>query len=190
MVKVVTSNVCGAFGASPVGSKVEDAARFLDALEEEVGGRDFSKALVPGQGFVPLPAALPHVSSGEGLRTADPADYVAREHRGEVELFLRRERAEPATFLACVVYTAAAYLADPDVLGEPGEAARVRGSGATHVLVAVIASAAPEAPLTYRRFTENLAGGNREALAWTADEVRAEAAKVAAHWRRWCVVAG
>jgi len=190
MVKVVTSNVCSAFEARPVGSKVTDAAAFLAELEEAVAAFDFGACDVPGQGFLPLPSALPYVSAGEGRRTQDPADYVAALHRGEVGLYLRRARAAEAESCACVVYTAEAYLRDPDVLQEPDEQERVRASGATHVLVAVLVSAGPRAPLTPGRLVANLAGGNREAQLWTADEVRARAAESDAHWRQWCVVAG
>ena len=193
MIRIVTSNVCKAFEAGPVGSKVTDATRFLDELETALGDFEFpdgSGESARGQGFVVCPTALPYVSAGEGRRTADPADYVPREHRGEVGLFLRRERAAEATFLGCVVYTLEADLADPDVQGEPEEAERVRRLEATHVLVAVIAAAAPQAPLTHKRLVANLAGGNNEALKWSAERIREEARKVDAHWSEWCVVAG
>ena len=194
VIKLMVSNTCSAFEAEPVGSKVVDASAFLDGLETALRDYEFPDGtegdLVAGQGFVPCPQLLPHVSSGEGLRTAIPDDYVARLHRGEVSLFLKREHAAPATFLACVVYTRRAYLHDPDVQGDRLEKVRISDSPCTHVLVAVIASAAPRAPLTPRRFAANLAGGNREAMVWSKDRIHEEARRVSEHWSEWCVVAG
>lgn len=184
------SNICKALDAAPVGSRVIDAAGFSDALIAAIDAHDFAAERVPGQAFLPLPDAVGSVSAGEGQRTTDPADYVAVEHRAKVELYLRRECAAECTFCAAVVYTAAAYLADPDVQNEPDEAARVKATGAPYVLVAVIASAAPKGPLTPDRFVANLAGGNKEAQLWSADEIRAKAKEVEAHWSEWCVVAG
>jgi hypothetical protein len=202
MVKIMTSNVCSAFEAAPVGSKVTDATRFLDEVGRAVEGHAFpdgsEEGTAAGQAYIVMhdgedvvnEPVLDLVSSGEGRRTADPGDYVNVSHRGRVCQFLRRPRAAKAVALAVVVYTAEAYLADPDVQGEPEEAARVRGLGATHVLVAVLASAVVRAPLSPERFAANLAGGNREALAWSKDRIHEEAARVAAHADEWCPVAG
>jgi hypothetical protein len=184
------SNICKAFDAAPVGSRVIDAARFEQALLSAIEVYDFAADRVPGQGFVLLPDALDFVSAGEGRRTNDPNDYVAVEHRGNVGLYLLRDMAAACTFCAAVVYTVEAYLADPDVQRDANEAARVAALDVSHVLVAVIASAAPRAPLTYERFAANLAGGNKEAQLWTADEIREQAKKIDAHWSEWCVVAG
>jgi hypothetical protein len=49
------------------------------------------------------------------------------------------------------------------------------------VLVAVLASDGRKATLSPYRFVMNLAGGNRSALAWTADEIRAVAREIAAN---------
>lgn len=90
-----------------------------------------------------------------------------------------------------VVYTREAYLADPD-LQQPEEAeerARIEASDATHVIVAVLAFAGPKSPLPPNTFLHNLAGGNHEALSWTADEIRSTAQQVKAYWNEWCVVA-
>jgi hypothetical protein len=56
--------------------------------------------------------------------------------------------------------------------------------------VAVIASSGPESPLSPWRFVSNLAGGNREALDWTADEIRQKAQDVRDYWSEYEVVAG
>lgn len=184
------SNVCKAFDAAPVGSRVIDAGAFGDALIAAIDAHVFAEDRVPGQTFLPLPDATSFVSAGEGQRTTNPADYIAVEHRAKVELYLRRERAAKCTFCAAVVYTTTAYLADPDVQNEPDETARVKATGAPYVLVAVIASAAPKGPLTPDRFVANLAGGNKEAQLWDADEIRAKAKEIELHWSEWCVVAG
>jgi hypothetical protein len=184
----VTSNICKAFDSAPVGSRVLDAAGFSDALVDAIDAHDFAAERVPGQAFLSLPIGF--VSAGEGRRTTDARDYIAVEHRGSVGLYLRRERAGWCTFCAAVVYTAAAYLADPDVQNDADEAARVKATGAPYVLVAVIASAAPKGPLTPDRFVANLAGGNKEAQLWDADEIRDKAKEVQAYWSEWCVVAG
>jgi hypothetical protein len=186
MAKFAVANICGALGESPIGSKVVDADEFFHRLERAVDGFDFA----PGSGILVCDELIGLVSSGEGLRTASPAHYVLREHRGEVSLFLKREKAAPCTFCAVVVYTASAYLADPDVAADPAEVAMVQTMKATHVLVAVIASSAPQAPLTPDRLVKNLAGGNKEALLWGAEEIRAKAKESADHWSTWCVVAG
>ncbi|OGZ33046.1 MAG: hypothetical protein A2174_01840 [Candidatus Portnoybacteria bacterium RBG_13_41_18] len=127
------------------------------------------------------------VSAGVGVRSTTPEDYILREYRGQVDLYLQRWLAAPVESLAVIVYTTEAYLSDPDVKSE--EAARIQQSGATHVLVAVLASAGPKAPLSPKRFVHNLAGGNKEAVQWTADEIRHKAAEVKAYHDKWCVVA-
>ena len=85
-----------------------------------------------------VPEALPFVSAGDGLRTEDPTDYVPALHRGEVSLFLKRERAGEPKFCGLVVYTRDAYLKDPDM--DDKETARILAAPCTHVLVAVIVS--------------------------------------------------
>ena len=186
--KLATSDILTAFDTAPIGTKVVDHTGFLDVAEKAIEGHDFTQDRVPGQGFIVCPEAIPFVSAGDGLRTDNPTDYHPALHRGQVSLFLKRERAGETKFCALVVYTTKAYLADPEV--DAQEAARVREAEATHVLVAVIASSGPEAPLTPTRFVANLAGGNREAQEWTADEIRHKAGQVHEYWSKYAVVAG
>lgn len=183
---IKTSDILTAFDPAPIGSKVLDHSAFLEVVGRAIEAHDFSQDRVPGQGFIVVPEALPFVSAGDGLRTEDPTDYTPAFHRGQVDLYLKREKAGEPKFCAVVVYTSEAYLADPEVTSK--EAARIEG--ATHVLVAVIASSGPEGPLTPRRFVANLAGGNREALDWTADEIRTRAKAVNEYWSKYAVVAG
>jgi hypothetical protein len=183
--KIGISSVCKAFEASTVGTKADPFV--WDILAKAVGEHDPSKDRAPGQHFVLLPeTALSHVSAGVGRRTENPCDYVVRVWRGRCEAFLRREKAEKATGVACVVYTREAYGADPDVTAE--EQAQL--GDATHVLVAVLAFAgpggSPPAPWT---FVRNLAGANREEMLMTDDEIRSKAKAVAEYHAEWCVVA-
>lgn len=186
--KLVNSDIVTAFDSFTIGTKVVDHEGFLKMAVEAIGAHDFSQDRIPGQGFIICPAAIPYVSAGDGKRTEDPTDYIAALHRGRVDLYLRRERAGETQFLALVVYTVEAYLNDPEV--DPQEANRIRQAEATHVLVAVIASSGPEAPLNPWRLVSNLAGGNREALAWEADEIRKKATETHDYWLNYEVVAG
>jgi hypothetical protein len=186
--KLINSDIVTAFDSFVIGSKVVDHDGFLKAAAEAIEGHDFSQDRVPGQGFIVCPAAIPFVSAGDGKRTQDPTDYIPALHRGRVDLYLTRERAGETQFCALVVYTTEAYLKDPEV--DPQEAARINEAEATHVLVAVIASSGPESPLSPWRFTSNLAGGNREAMDWTADEIRQKARDVHDYWLAYEVVAG
>lgn len=187
--RLVASSVCKAFDLSTVGTRANNGCEWtlLDLVGEAVAKHDASKDRAPGQHFVMLPeSALSLVTSGVGRRTEDPEDYVVRPWRGRCETFLRREKAEPATGVACVVYTREAYGADPDVTAE--EQARL--GDATHVVVAVLAFAgpggSPPAPWT---FVRNLAGANNEEKDLTADEIREKARAVAEYHAEWCVVA-
>jgi len=186
--KLINSDIVTAFNSFVIGSKVVDPAGFSKAAAEAIEAHDFSQDRIPGQGFLVCPGALPFVSAGDGCRTNDPTDYIPALHRDRVGLYLKRELAGDTKFCALVVYTTEAYLKDPEV--DPQEAARINESEATHVLVAVIASSGPESPLSPWRLTSNLAGGNREAMAWTADEIRQKARDVHDYWLAYEVVAG
>jgi len=83
------------------------------------------------------------------------------------------------------VYTRDAYVADPDITPEDIQAL----GDSTHVIIAVLASSGPSAPLTPHRFVHNLAGGNNEALLWTADEIRAKAKEILSYANEYSVVA-
>lgn len=188
MTKIINSDILSAFDSFTIGSKVVDPDNFLRVAAEAIEAHDFAADRIPGQGFVMCPAAIPYVSAGDGRRTEDPTDYIPALHRGRVDLYLKRERAGETKFCALVVYTVDAYLKDPEV--DPQEADRIRQAEATHVLVAVIASSGPQAPLPPWRFVSNLAGGNREALDWTADEIRSKARDIHDYWLSYEVVAG
>ena len=188
--QIAFANIVTAFDDSTVGSKVTSPREFLFALEEGVRSHDTSRDRAPGQHFVVLstPEAMSAVSCGIGLRPTDPDDFLLRNHRGNVSVFLRREHALPVSFLAAIVYTREAYLSDPDVVAS-GETV---AEEATHVLVAVLASAEgvpnPLPRGTYR-LAHCLAGGNKEADAWSLEEVKQMCADSVAYEDRFCVVA-
>lgn len=183
------SNVCTAFGRETIGTKVLRFEPFFTLLGAALEQHDPSRDRVPGQHYIVLSSeATKHVSAGVGRRSNNMNAYVLRAHRGRVSAYLKRFLAEPVESVAVIVYTREAYLADPDVVANPTEAARIV-SDVTHVIVAVLASAGPPSPLTPFRFVANLAGGNNEALAWTADQIRAKAVEVVAYADDWDVVA-
>ncbi|MDP3772938.1 MAG: hypothetical protein Q8Q85_01595 [Gemmatimonadales bacterium] len=183
------SSACSAFQIETIGTKVIASEDFRSLLWLALGAHDPSRDRKPGQHYIVLPReANATVSAGVGRRRPDPARYVLRCHRGRVSAYLQRGCAEAVESVAVVVYTREAYLADPDVLADHAEAARI-GSEVTHVVVAVLASAGPPSPLTPFRLVANLAGGNNEALEWTADEIRTKARESAAYADAWDVVA-
>ena len=188
--KIVFSDICSANSSETIGSKIIVGCEgaFTSAVYKALEAYDFAAARVPGQGFILCPELAPFVSAGVGPRSKNPKDYVLREHRGIVGAYLKREFAAPVTGCALVVYTKEAYLRDPDVTLE--ESTRIEACGATHVIVAVLAFTSPEAsPLPPYRLCWNLAGGNREAETYTADEIRAKAKAAIDYDNLWVPVA-
>lgn len=204
---IALADIVTAFDEKTIGSKVLDDHKFLVALADAMEAFDWSTCRQPGQAYIPLPqGACAFVSAGIGKRSKDPDDYVVRLNRGEVGLYLKRFKTEyctpdaehPDMFVTCslaapvdnvavVVYTLDAYLKDPDC--SPEETTRIKDMGPTHVLVAVLASTGKPSTLTAHRFVHNLAGGNLEALAWTADEIRQKAKEIKEFSSEWTVVA-
>jgi hypothetical protein len=186
--RIANANIVTAFKAECIGTKVIDPEEFHSFLARAIDATDFQAQRVPGQAFIMLPPeAHRSVIAGAGKRTLDPNDYIARVHRGEVGLYLKREHAAKVEGLAVVVYTADAYKADPDVANDPAEVERI--GDATHVLVAVLAFAGPKSPHPKGTFIHNLAGGNKEAALYTADEIRTMAKAIDDYWGQWCIVA-
>ena len=203
MITFAEANILQALSHTAVGSRVIERASFMRFLSDAVEAFDFNaetnpKVTTTGQGVVTMPAdAFPTVSAGVGSHTfvddigkADhPTDhYVLRSWRGKVGSYLKREHAAPVESLAVVVYTEEAYLNDPDVGDD--EAGRICDEKATHVIVAVLAGAGPKPPAySPSRLVANLAGGNKDALAWDADTIRAKAVEAQAYADEWSVVA-
>ena len=203
---IALADIVTAFGKETIGTKVLDEHKFMVCLADTMEKFDWSTCRQPGQGYIVLgQEACAFVSAGIGKRTQDPDDYVVRIHRGEVGLYLKRYRekwvdardfgdmctftplAAPVDNVAAVIYSVEAYLKDPDCTDE--ERARITEINPTHVLIAVLASAGKPSTLTAHRFVHNLAGGNREALTWTADEIRAKAREIKEFTSEWAVVA-
>lgn len=198
--RFIISNICTAFQEKAIGSKVVDTLGFLEALTTALKNYG-SKDCVPGQHFVIMPEAKHLVSAGDGLKTDNAEDFVVRHHREGPKMFLKRECAGEVQFLATVVYTREAYLNDPDWDGTEDL------GDATHVIVAVIASSGPSAPVTPGRFVHNLAGGNHEykCPAWNCDNqdasevidilanhiewLESKAKEVKDYWNNYSVVA-
>jgi len=193
--RILDSNIVTAFAGQTIGTKVIDHRRFRSFLADFVGTHEFATednpetGTVTGQAFIMMPGAEVTVSAGVGLRSKNPADYVVHFHREKVSLYLKRERAEVATGVAAVVYTRAAYLRDPDIIGDAEEVSRITASDATHVLVAVIAFAGPKSPLPAWRFVCNLAGGNLNTQGLSGDAIREQAREIRDYWQTWGVVA-
>lgn len=190
MVRLEFSSIVTALNPNTIGTKITDRISFIYLVKRAILKHDFGTDKIPGQAYLLIPDSAGFVSGGLGLNRNNPDDYVLRSHRGKVHAYLKREFAEPVTDCHVVVYTTQAYLDDPDIDEDPGEANRIKESGCTHVLVAVLASCenAPSTLSPYR-FVKNLAGGNHEALVWTADEIRNKAKEIAANTDLFSTVA-
>jgi len=187
MTKFGISSICSAFGNNVIGTRVMNQGDFLAVADEALQSHDTSGDRVEGQHFVQLPeAAVSMVSAGVGLVKDQPVEhFVVREHRGEVNCYLHRAHAADADGVAAIVYTLDAYKADPGV-----DMSKEDFDGdVSHVIVAVLAFAGPQSPLTTHRFVSNLAGGNKEALEWDANEIRSRAEVINSYWSEWRVVA-
>ena len=187
MTKFGISSICSAFGNNVIGTRVMNQGDFLAVVDEALQSHDTSGDRVEGQHFVQLPeAAVSMVSAGVGLVKDQPVEhFVVREHRGEVNCYLHRAHAADADGVAAIVYTLDAYKADPEV-----DMSKEDFDGdVSHVIVAVLAFAGPQSPLTTHRFVSNLAGGNKEALEWDANEIRSRAEVINSYWSEWRVVA-
>ena len=184
---IIKAATLTAFDNMAVGTRVIARYWFMVHVKEACEEHDFE---TEPQALLNLPdAAGILVHGGVGKRVAALDAYVIREHRGRADIFLRRDYKSPVSSVSVVVYSRAAYLADPDVLKDPTETRRVEISAADLVLVAVIARCGDKAPLSPYRFVANLGGGNNAYLTKTGDELRAEAAEVIAADAEWCVVA-
>lgn len=189
---IVPSNICSAFAFTPViGSKVLDPVRFVQELSREIRGHDHSTDRVPGQLSIRMhPSTFPLVSCGMGPRYQNREAYVLGHHRGHVGAYLKRRYAGSVQSLTCIVYARAAYFADPDVADDKIERGRLEADqNITHVLVAVLASPFLTSPYPEHTLMRNLAGANREALIWTADEIRAKCKESVEFWEKWAIVA-
>ena len=190
-IHVGISNICTALESETVGSKVSNHSGFYKELYDAIRRTDFAAQRIPGQAVINCPEALPYVLSGVGQppvygneKKQYASDFVLREHRGQVGRYLKRKYASRIESVLLVVYTIDGYRNDPET--DPNEFTL---NTPTHVLVAVIGAAGPRAPLSPGRLNSNLAGGNLEALDWTADEIRAKCKETKEYWDYWTTVA-
>ncbi len=199
--KIGVANICTAFKYTTIGSKVTDVNGFIEVLVPAIQNHDTSKDRAPGQHFIVLPGGREYVSAGDGLKSDNPDDYIVRTHREGPKMFLKREKAGETKFLAVVVYTREAYIADPDLTADD---LATLDPWATHFIVAVIASSGPSAPVTPGRFVANLAGGNNEyrrpvmpqrtddiidGLMGHIDWLENKAKEIKEYWNKYSVVA-
>ena len=185
---IVSSNIVTAWDEKAIGSKIVKPNEFMVALHKAVAAHDSANDRQPGQHYIVLsPEANDMVSSGVGPASANEEDYVLRAHRGQVSAYLKRPLAAPVTSVAVVIYTAAAYLSDPEC--EQEESRRVTADNPSHVLVAVLAAAGPPSPLSPYRLVHSLAGGNLVAAMWGVEEIHAKAVESINYHSNWSVVA-
>ena len=196
MIKLAHSSILTAFEQRTIGTKVINndtvyncTQGFSSIIGPKILAHNFSTDRIPGQAVIHVPEAAPYISGGMGRNRDNPNDYVLRSHRGKVSAYLKREFAEPVLDCRIIVYTLEAYLNDPDIDEDPKEAGLLRIAQPTHVLVAILADSGVPSTLSPYRFVKNLAGGNHEALDWSADEIRAKAREIAAGVDGWNIVA-
>jgi len=192
-IRLAHANILTAFQPQTVGTRVLDPDGLTALIYDTIASStyDFDAQRISGQGFLMLPdAAKTMVSAGVGPRSDRAEDYVTRFWRDRVGCYLRREYAASVGGVASIIYTQQAYISDPDVQADAGEMTRMTWPGhPTHVLVAVLAFAGPKPPLSPHRFVANLAGGNREAMLWDGDEIRAMSKDIIDYDDAWSVVA-
>lgn len=182
------ADIVTAFDEKTIGTKVLDRDKLFPIIANAMERFDWTTCRQPGQAYIPISKeACSFVSGGVGKRTQDPEDYVIRVHRSRVGMYLKRRHAASVDNVAVVVYSLAAYIQDPDCSEE--ERKRIMDMNVTHVLVAVLASCGKPSTLTAHRFVWNLSGGNNEALAWSADEIRQKAKEILEFTSEWGVVA-
>jgi hypothetical protein len=193
--KIMVSDICKAFNDKAVGSKIllNFRANFWLELDKAIEAHDFSTGLVKGQAVIDLPKKVNDwVSAGTWKRgSKDPKDYVLRQYRGEVGMYLKRRPEMKSVRVRCVVYTTDAYKKDPDFTkDEARQLKKFFGKEEGYVLVAVLGD--PDRNLStvsYSRFVKNLAGANNEYKVMSKDEVVALAQKVVDYRSKYMGVA-
>lgn len=190
-ISIAPSYIWQAENAQVIGSKVGDSEYFRDLLSAAIFNHDPSKDRAEGQHFIvftPNMIRKSQITCGVGRKTSNIEDYVMREWRGNVQTFLKREKAMEVAFCAVIVYTKSAYLADPQMPED--ERKKVLASKNTHYLVALLANGdgVPNARSPYR-LVDSLAGGNNEFENISIEDVKAMAVESKAYADTWGVVA-
>ena len=186
-IRFAISDVCSAFNSKTIGTKVINQDVFFSELGKAVESFDWDSCRVSGQAKINLDNIKHTVLCGVGFAVDDPSYYVLRSHRGRVSSFLKRDYAEATKSLHVILYTKDAYLNDPQITEDEYES--IVSSACTHVIVSVLATATDNPFLGTHRFVANLAGGNKEALVWSADEIRSFAKDVIGNENKYVTVA-
>jgi hypothetical protein len=150
-----------AFEDATVGSKVIDSPAFFSYLEEALP--NINRKYVPM-----LEESFKTTLGGVGKipTLMSPEKSQVATHRKEKGLYLAREYACEVSGLGVIVYTYDEYANDAQ--GVPHDLAKMEGC--THVIVAVLAAAGPEPPVSPKRFLANIAGGNKDFMGLTYAE--------------------
>ena len=172
--------------ADAIGTFVQKPMALHKAIERAIEGHDFENGP-----FVIVPDAADFVLCGVAPATANPEDYVLREHRGEVAPYRNRnslteEEAQPDS-VAAIIYTRQMYLDDPQTSDEAKQAF-IEGEY-THCWVTTLAMKGPKAPVGAWRFVVNLAGGSAITGAKSKEELVEEAKEIEDYWSKWSTVA-
>jgi hypothetical protein len=186
------SNICTAAQDKAVGSRIftDQHGAFLHHLAQAIAAFPFPPS---GQAKINVPEGTHTASCGVAHRRDVPFEgYHIVEYREGPSLFADRQHAAKTERLQVVVYTQKAYAADPDCT--PQEVERCKDYD--YIVVAVLASAGPEPPLSAYRFVHNLAGGNNEfkpengyTLAKALAKAIDQAKEIVAYGRDWITVA-
>ena len=190
-IRLAPSFIWQAYSPNAIGSKVpaESIVPFDRVLKEAIASHDPSKDWAEGQHMVAFPKEHLHLlSCGVGERTDNPDDYVIRNWRGRVSLFLKREKALPCAYANVIVYTKDALLKDPQL--PESERENIEACNATHYLIALLSNGegVPNSHSLYR-FVDCLAGGNNEADAWSLEDIKNLAKDARDYADKWAVVA-
>ncbi len=180
------SPLCESFTGG-MGTQVQRSDAFIAALIVAMAKHDTSNDRCEGQYAIRMDPSVINdagVSCGVGPASEDASRYHSRCYRGKVSSYLKREYAAAPESVTALVYSAAAWNTDPQVI-EYG-LAPCEGD---YCIVGVRAEAGPDlGAFSAARLVANLAGGNNEAKLWTADEIRELAAKSVEFYSKWSTV--
>jgi hypothetical protein len=182
------SNIC-TWNKAGVGTKVLYTYDVLENIGDKLENKEV-KFDEFGHACIIAPELSFAVSCGVGPQSDKVEDYVLRSYRGVVAPYLKRHLAAKADSVKVILYTRNAYLSDPDVKGDADELARIEANpDYEYIVVCVLASAGPKAPVAAGRFVANLAGGNPEWTKYDRDTLVEMAIETNGYHSKWSTVA-